>query len=158
MRYITVPMIRQEKQQSCWHASARMLWAFKHRQSIDPLSNVFQANTGVSPAQFVDLARELGLKTVPEINMSYPWNGVDDLLRRHGPLWAAGRWYGVNHIVVVTGVDPDGTLYVNDPGTGRRRIHDMRFFNDRIANTVRNPIMYLPNSQATAAGFSRVFN
>ena len=158
MRYYNVPMIRQEKQMSCWHASARMIWAFKYRQSIDPLSSVFQANTGVSPAQFVHLARELGLQTVPEIIMSYSWREVSDLLRRHGPLWVAGRWYGFNHIIVVTGVDPDGTLYVNDPGTGRRRVHDMAFFNEKIAKIDRNPIMYLPNSQATAAGFSRVFN
>ena len=158
MRYFNVPMIRQEKQMSCWHASARMLWAFKYRQCIDPLSKVFQANTGVSPAQFVDLARELGLETVPEINMTYSWNGVDDLLKRHGPLWAAGKWYGPNHIIVVTGVDADGTLYVNDPGLGQPRVHDMRFFNDKIAKSVRNPSMYLRNSRATAAGFSRVFD
>ncbi|GEM_PF-1760155 len=157
MRYLNVPMIRQEKNMSCWHASARMLWGFKYRQSINPMGNTFHAKKhGVSPAQFIILARELGLDSVPQINMSYSWAAVAELLRSHGPLWAAGYWYGAPHIIVVTGVDPDGTLYVNDPAFGPR-VHDMSFFNEKIANDVNNPIMYLPNSRANQHGYGTFF-
>lgn len=156
MIYTNVPVIIQEKEMSCWHASARMIWAFKYQQSIHPLSQTYQANGGLSPAQFVRLAQTLGLESVPEINMSYSWMGIAELLRRHGPLWAAGYWYGFPHIIVVTGVAPDGTLYVNDPGSGRR-VHDVGFFNEKIAADVRNPIMYLPNSRATQQGYATVF-
>jgi len=69
--YVNVPLIRQEKSMSCWHASARMIWAFKYKQCINPLNKTYQANTGVTPDQFVQLAKTLGLETVPRINMSY---------------------------------------------------------------------------------------
>jgi len=156
MRYINVPFIRQEKSMSCWHASARMIWAFKYKQCINPLSKIFESNSGVTPAQFVELAKSLGLEAVPEINMSYSWMAVAELLRRHGPLWVAGYWYGAPHIIVVTGIEPDGKLYVNDPGFGPR-MHDIRFFNEKIANNVRNPIMYLPYSRANKQGYGTFF-
>lgn len=156
MRYLNVPMIRQEKSMSCWHASARMIWAFKYKQCINPLGSVFAANSGVSPAQFIQLAKGLGLESVPEINMSYAWQAVAQLLRRHGPLWVAGYWYGTPHIIVVTGIDPDGKLYVNDPGLGRR-VHDILFLNEKIASDVRNPIMYLPDSRANQHGYGTFF-
>ena len=152
MRYLNVPMIEQESSMSCWHASARMLWGFKYRQSINPMNSIYQANTGVGAAQFVQLAKTLGLASVESVNMSYSWKAVAELLRRHGPLWVAGVWYGAKHIIVVTGVDPDGTLYVNDPGFGPR-VHNIRFFNQKIAFFVKNPIMYLPDSRANAHGY-----
>lgn len=156
MRYLNVPMIRQEKSMSCWHASARMLWAFKYKQSINPLKKMFNANTGIAPAQFVRLAKTLGLETVPRINMTYTATAVATLLKRYGPLWVAGHWYGTPHIVVVTGVESNGKLYVNDPGFGSR-IHDMLFFNEKIASKVSNPIMYLPNSKANQKGYRTFF-
>lgn len=156
MRYMNVPMIRQEKNMSCWHASARMLWAFKYRQSINPLSSIYAANTGITAAQFVRLAKTLGLQAVENINMSYSWSALAELLRRHGPLWAAGLWYGAPHIIVITGVDPDGKLYVNDPGFGPR-VHDMAFLNEKVSANVRNPIMYLPDSRANQHGFGCFF-
>jgi hypothetical protein len=123
---------------------------------VDPLSKVFLADSGVSPAQFVKLAKTLGLETVPSINMSYSWTALAELLRKHGPLWAAGYWYGSPHIIVITGVEPDGRLYVNDPGSGPK-VHDMLFFNTKIASGVGNPIMYLPNSRANQQGFQSFF-
>ena len=153
MRYLGVPKIRQESSMSCWHASARMIWGFKYRQSINPMRRVYDADTGVNPTQFVTLARTLGLDTVHTVNMSYTWEFVAELLRRHGPLWTAGYWYGAPHIVVITGVYPDGTLFLNDPGTGTERQHDMAFFNEKIASDVPNPIMYLPDSRANAHGY-----
>ena len=156
MRYLNVPLIRQEKTMSCWHASARMIWAFKYKQCINPMHSTYQANTGINPSQFVALAKTLGLESVPQINMSYSWRAVAELLRQHGPLWVAGYWYGAPHIIVVTGVEPDGKLYVNDPGGGLK-VHDIAFFNEKIASDVNNPIMYLPDSRANAHGYGTFF-
>jgi hypothetical protein len=57
---------------------------------------------------------------------------------------------------VVTGVDPYGRLYVNDPGSGPRE-HDLAFFNLNIAHDVQNPIMYLPYSRANQQGYGTYF-
>lgn len=154
--YTNVPLIKQEHSMSCWHASARMIWGFKFKQSINPLKSVFAKNTGVSPAQFVTLGKTLGLEAVTSINMSYSWMALAQLLNQHGPLWAAGYWYGVPHIVVITGVEPNGTIYINDP-SGVKKVHDMKFFNEKIANNVANPIMYLPDSRANQQGYGTYF-
>jgi hypothetical protein len=98
----------------------------------------------LAPESFVDLAKAVGLKTVPQARMCYDWTFVDDLLRHHGPIWAAGTWNGVNHIVVITGVDPNGTLYVNDPAFPIPQIRNIAWFNDRIATDISIPMMYLP--------------
>jgi len=156
MRYTGVPMIRQEKRKSCWHASARMLWGFKYKQCINPLRKAFDTNVGISPKQFVALAKELGLATVRSINMSYTSAWLDNLLRQHGPIWAAGYWYGPPHVIVITGVNAKGAVYVNDPGFGRR-VHNMRFFNEKVASNVANPLMFLPNSVANRQGFAAAF-
>lgn len=152
MRYANVPVILQKTQMSCWHASARMLWAFKYRSSINFMGATYTANRGILPRQFVTLARTLGLESTQRIRTSYSWRALADLLRDHGPLWAAGQWYGPNHIIVITGVEPDGTLYVNDPGNGAR-VHNMAFFNDKIDKNVSSPLMYLPNSRANSGGY-----
>lgn len=155
-RYLNVPLIRQEKSMSCWHASARMLWGFKYKQSINPLKKIYAANTGIHPSQFISLAKQLGLETVKTINMSYNWAALADLLTRHGPLWAAGYWYGAPHVVVITGVEPNGMVFINDPA-GSRRTHDISFFNEKIASNVPNPLMYLPFSRATQQGYATYF-
>ncbi len=154
--YTNVPLIKQEKRMSCWHASARMIWGFKYKQSINPLKSVFTKNSGLLATQFVTLAKSLGLESVPLINMSYSWLALAQLLNRHGPLWVAGDWYGVPHIVVITGVEPNGTVYINDPA-GVKKVQDMRFFNEKIASNVANPIMYLPDSRANQQGYGTYF-
>jgi len=45
------------------------------------------------------------LQTIPQVNQSYDWSFIDDLLRNYGPIWAAGDWNGAPHIIVITGVD-----------------------------------------------------
>lgn len=142
MRLFGVPMIYQDKSMSCWHAAARMLYAYRRLACIDPLPGKFAANTGIKAREFIQLAQSVGLKTLPQVNMSYDWTFIDTALRFYGPIWAAGIWNGLPHIIVITGVDPDGTLYVNDPALGLRH-HDMGWFNARISADVPIPMMYL---------------
>jgi ABC-type bacteriocin/lantibiotic exporter with double-glycine peptidase domain len=62
MIYKNVPIIRQENSMSCWHACVRMIWGFKYKQSINPMQKEFNINTGISPAQFIQLAKTLEKK------------------------------------------------------------------------------------------------
>ena len=156
MIYVNVPLIRQEKNMSCWHASARMIWAFKNYQCIHPMPSTFDTNTGLNAKDFIRLAKELGFKSVPAINMTYLWRGLAELLRRHGPIWAAGYWYGAPHIIVITGVDPSGTVYVNDPGHHGRTTGTMEWFNKKIAHDVSHPLMFLPGAGANSEGYQSV--
>jgi len=151
-----VPLIHQEKEMSCWHAAARMLWAFRKYQSIHPLPDVYDKNNGISVPEFVTLAKELGLNSVSKIVMTYHWTGVAELLNQYGPLWVAGYWWGVPHIIVVTGVDKDGTLHINDPDKGKDK-YNMLFFNKKIASDVSNPIMYLATKPSNAEIFAQMF-
>lgn len=140
---------------SCWHAAARMIWAFKFRQSINPLGKTYAANTGLSPADITRLAKTLGLETIPSVNASYSWEGLAELLRKHGPLWVVGYWDGPLHAIVITGVEPDGSVYANDPAKGRRQ-ETIMWFNTKLAK-FSDPIMYLPNSRGTTQGYATYF-
>jgi len=138
-----VPVIIQENTMSCWHASVRMIWASKKYQSIDPLPSIYSSNSGLNPDNFIDLANQYGLKSVPEVNESYSGQKISTLLSEHGSLWVAGRWDGVEHIIVVTGITSEGNIIINDPAIGSR-IENVKWFNERIASDVDNPIMFLP--------------
>ena len=143
---LDVPFSPQMKSMSCWNASARMIWDYKHRMSsnLNPLPKVNVANKGISPKDFIRLAETLGMKTIGQVNMSYHPSFLINLLQSHGPVWAAGYWYGPAHVIVVTGADASGKVYVNDPAKGKR-VHDMGWFNEKIAKEVLIPMMYLPN-------------
>jgi|SRR5271165_619775 len=99
-----VPLIQQQKPMACWYASAQMLFAYK-QQSIDPMDPKYLADTGITATEFLTLAKSTGLQTIPQVNQSYDWSFIDDLLRNYGPIWAAGDWNGAPHIIVITGVD-----------------------------------------------------
>jgi hypothetical protein len=122
-----------------------MLYEYKRLACIDPLPSVYAKNAGIQAKQFVSLARSVGLQTVPQVSQTYNWTFVDNLLRTYGPIWAAGMWNGFRHVIVFTGVSADGTLYINDPADGMLHIHDMAWFNERIAKDVQIPMMYLPS-------------
>ena len=70
MRLLGVPLVHQESSMACWHAGARMLYAYK-QMSADPLDAVYTANTGITDSQYIDLARAAGLQTVPPAQMTY---------------------------------------------------------------------------------------
>jgi papain like cysteine protease AvrRpt2 len=144
MHLANVPMIHQEKSNSCWQASARMIYGFKKLSCISPLPKNYDHDKGLSASDFVRLAMAIGLRTLPQVSMSYDWTFIDDVLRRYGPIWAAGRWNGFPHIIVITGVDSDGILYVNDPAFIAPQKRDIRWLNERISKDIPIPMMYLP--------------
>jgi hypothetical protein len=128
-----------------------MIWDY-HQQmstSINPLPIIYESNSGIKPEEFVKLAIKLGMLTVGQVNMSYHPSFLIKLLNDYGPIWAAGKWYGFNHIIVVTGADQNGKVYVNDPGPPAKKEHDISWFNDKIAKEVQIPMMYLPARSGT---------
>jgi len=140
---LTVPFIHQESPMACWSAGARMLFGYRN-MSTDPLDAVYQADTGITDAQYMDLAKAAGLRTVPPYQMSYGPEYIYDLLNKYGPIWAAGRWNGPLHVIVIRGVDSDGTLYINDPAHIAPEVKDMNWFNDKVRRDIQVPLMYLP--------------
>ena len=122
-----------------------MLYAYKHKASIDPRVSVnthdkikvgkifrsaldmlagpnmvdgYDANTGlIGLNAFVNLAKQLGLVALPPVNVTYSCNFLENILKNYGPMWAAGYWHGYGHVVVVSGADPpSGDVAIVDPG------------------------------------------
>jgi hypothetical protein len=141
---LVVPHFPQEKPNSCWHAAARMVYGFKKAACIHPLPNNWTKDQGIAASEFVDLAKSVGLETLPKVNQSFSWKFLEAALTQYGPLWAAGQWNGPNHIIVITGVDSGGRIFVNDPAFPAPGVRDMGWFNERIDKNVEMPLMYLP--------------
>jgi hypothetical protein len=77
-------------------------------------------NSSVWPEQWA-YTRTMGLQTMTQVNQTFAWTFIENALQTLGPIWAAGQWNGPNHIIVITGVESNGTLYVNDPVAGDPR-------------------------------------
>jgi len=60
--------------------------------------------------------------------MAYTSDDIKSLLVTHGPLWAAGNWYGVGHAIVITGIDGE-TVHLNDPDGGVKKTGLVNWFN-----------------------------
>lgn len=126
--YCVVPnmtLIAQDKKNSCWYASARMLvqWRRNNSQSTtgpDPselpiysnTSDLYRKDEGITDERIVQLAQELGLRAVPP--MTPTPTAIFQWLGRYGPLWVNG----IGHITVIAGIDLSPTkfsLLVYDP-------------------------------------------
>jgi Papain-like cysteine protease AvrRpt2 len=120
-----VPLVPQTTDNSCWAAGIAMIIGWRRGMSIDPSmiatnpggSSYMQSmKTGLDPNDTYILAR-WGLRA--EAPASYMPEGIEDMLRRYGPLWVASAVPGP-HIRVITGIQvgktaADTILYINDP-------------------------------------------
>jgi hypothetical protein len=146
---LQVPHVPGAKNNSCWHDSARMLFQYKRRADINPLAQdgVWARDSGLAPGEFVRLARDLGLRPLPVPPASFDVRFLAEALTKYGPLWAAGDWNGGNHIIVITGADSDGGVWINDPAFARaQQWRNIAWFNEHIYRNedVPNSILYLP--------------
>lgn len=143
---MAVPHFQGTLANSCWHDAARMIYQYKKKADIHPLAAEWRADAGLSPNTFIRLAKQVGMRPIQEPPFSFDVQHLADLLTKYGPLWAAGTWNGVNHIIVVTGVDSNGNVYVNDPARPTPRTENISWFNSRLYRTdqVDNPLLYLP--------------
>lgn len=115
-------LIPQKQNMGCWFASAQMVIQWKREiaratlaANPDPSQIATTvgweiSNTGVTNPQVIQMARELGLHSIPPVTPTLP--DVDHWLRRYGPLWTNGK----SHIVVIAGLDQGkGRVLVFDP-------------------------------------------
>lgn len=142
---LDVPTIAQELAYCCWHTSAMMIWQYWQGQTgkqgpMNTLAPTYTRNHGVSPQEFITLAKTVGLQALPVKSL----HASDDLysyLKDHGPIWCAGHWFGPGHIIVLTGVDA-GTIYFNDPGGGVKKTGMVDWFNKKLSSSLEGCLMY----------------
>lgn len=147
---LNVPLVAQRKSDTCWHASAQMLWYYSQGQSgrqgpMNTISDNWNNNRPVTPADFIKLAQNVGLMSLADKD-SFSEQGLEGLLRQHGPIWCAGFWYGLGHIIVLTGVDK-GEVFLNDPDQGKAKTGTLAWFNEKLAKVagrmmVKDPSRY----------------
>jgi len=137
-----VPLVSQLRSMSCWYAAACMVAYYRKAGPRLGLPQKWQANTGISVNDFVRLAKAEGLRPIMAPAGKLTASQVETFLRNFGPLWCAGYWDGVPHIVVLTGVTKD-KVFINDPNPARgRRTESLAWFNQKLANDVSGCLMY----------------
>jgi hypothetical protein len=155
---IDVPRVAQAKSMSCWHASAYMLWKYSQMKTgrqgpMNTLLETYRDNTGVTPPDFIRLAKKVGLMAVDGKGDggTYTAESLESLLRSSGPVWCAGYWYGPGHVMVLTGIVSvalGATVYFNDPDRGVQKTGTLSWFNEKVASAysdclmVKNPAAY----------------
>jgi ABC-type bacteriocin/lantibiotic exporter with double-glycine peptidase domain len=140
---LKVPLVAQRATMECWYASACMVAYYRVAGPRLGLPEKWTANRGIGLADFARLAQAEGLKPLPTPVGDQTALQLENLLDRNGPLWCAGRWDGVPHIVVLTGVDGP-TVYINDPNPSKgARVESLDWFNKKL-DRVANCMMYMP--------------
>jgi len=100
---------------ACWYAAACMVSQYFRAGPRNGLPAVWAADAGLTAASIQELAKAEGLRPIPKPAGILTEPAVEGLLRKHGPIWAAGRYLnGSPHAIVLTGVRGAWVLY-NDP-------------------------------------------
>jgi hypothetical protein len=118
----TVTHVTQPTGKTCWAASGTTMqsWKVGSVRTIDqmlsavggPWKGIFDASRGIDQTELVAFTRALGMTS--ELPMCYAPQGIDNLLRAHGPLWIEADYDNPSnnnvHAVVITGIHGDGTV------------------------------------------------
>jgi len=135
-------MVVQMKNMSCWYASCCMVSYYRVAGPRLGLPKKWQENNGVRVADFVSLAKAEGLTAMKSPTSDLTEDQLTTFLRNNGPLWCAGFWDGVGHIVVLTGVE-GGKVYINDPNPAKKqRVESIAWFNEKLSNNVPGCLMF----------------
>ena len=141
---LNVPLVNQLRNMSCWYASACMVAYFREAGPRLGLPDKWNANTGINLNDFIKLAQAEGLISIRSPTSNLTEQHLEVLLRNNGPIWCAGRWDGLPHIVVLTGVEK-GKVYINDPSPVKgKRVETLAWFNQKLDKHVQNCMMYKP--------------
>ncbi len=137
MYKMSVPLVAQAKDSTCWHASSMMIWQYWQQQTgrqgpMNTISPKWEGNETISPPEFITLASQVGLKSLPSVANNTN-ESLETMLKANGPIWCAGYWYGPGHIVVLTGVD-SGIVHINDPDGGKPKLETVAWFNSKLAS------------------------
>ena len=144
-----VPVVSQTKLNDCWNAAAQMIWTYwqgvSHNQGpMNSLQQKFGNDQPIFPNEFVKLAQAAGLVKLVVSNPRHHYYGhveLEKTLRKYGPLWCAGKWYGQNHVIVLIGIRGH-TILLNDPYLGAPKAESVMWFNTHLDKPVDGCIMY----------------
>jgi hypothetical protein len=129
---LNVPAQAQVSSNTCWHTAALMIWHYSQHQTgrsgpINSFRADFAADRPIN--DWAGLAKLVGLREVGS-DTAYTSEEIKALLLAHGPLWAAGNWFGLGHCIVVTGIDSE-IVYFNDPDGGVKKTELLSWFNTK---------------------------
>jgi hypothetical protein len=124
---LDVPLVNQEKNFCCWHTAAYMIWLYwqKNGKGAGPMftvpSTYAVADTeGIYPAEFITLAQNVGLISLPVKNQ-HAEQDLFDYLKDSGPVWSAGL-FGISksgkecgHVIVSQRWAPSSGSTRNSP-------------------------------------------
>ncbi len=139
MYKLNVPLEAQQKSNTCWHAAALMLWRYSQGRTgragpMQSLGNKWENNNPIRPAEFIQLARNVGLIPLENTtNVCLSASALEGFLKNNGPIWCAGYWYGPGHIIVLTGV-ANNMVFLNDPDKGIAKVGSLTWFNNKLAS------------------------
>jgi hypothetical protein len=110
---------------ACWYASACMVSYYFRPGPREGLPAVWRADMGLTVAAIDELASREGLKAVPIPASGLSRDAIVQMLKTHGPIWAAGGFLDgypdAGHAIVLTGVQGPFVHY-NDPSSGSTRV------------------------------------
>ncbi|MEO0822070.1 MAG: papain-like cysteine protease family protein [Pseudomonadota bacterium] len=139
---LDVPMVTQQRNMSCWYASACMVAYYHIIGPREGLPEKWKQNNGITVPEFINLAKAEGLQSIKTPKDKLTDSQLEVFLRNYGPFWCAGYWDGVPHIVVLTGVEA-GKVYINDPAPSKKqRVETIGWFNQKLAREYDNVMMY----------------
>ncbi len=141
-----VPALSQISSDTCWHYSSLMIWEYWQRVSgrqgpMNTLAGKWSSNSPVMVSDFVTLAAKTGLTKVIERKTTYTAKDIENMLTRFGPLWCAGFWFGLGHIIVLTGIKGND-IYFNDPDGGFPKKETVAWFNSKLSSEIDGCLMY----------------
>jgi hypothetical protein len=123
-----------------------MIWLYWQRQvgRSGPMNTIASSyevadTTGIGPGAFITLAKKVGLEALPVKNQHSEMD-LFCYLRDHGPVWSAGFWFGVGHIIVLTGTDK-GKVFFNDPDGGVKKEGEIKWFNEKLSSQLPGCLM-----------------
>jgi len=129
---LDVPLVAQGLSMACWYAAACMVSYYFRAGPRQGLPAKWTANKGITPTDFIALAKVEGLVAMPTPPVGHDGGSLYTALRTYGPIWCAGFWYGPGHVIVLTGIDGN-TVYLNDPDGGVEKTGTIPWFNVKVA-------------------------
>lgn len=118
--YLHVPLYAQQKDMTCWFASARMVKCYKKIEQVTGLPDYYANNWGLQGGEVARLAEVEGFKYLPNDRPKFSVASLIHTLGRYGPIWVnATTNGGGQHAIVLTGASDAngwGEAMFNDPG------------------------------------------